>query len=289
MKTALKIGFSITIEHWKSTLLYSRFLIFTFILITLLESFLLYEVSQILGSLSWSYNSISIINVDLLNLSDDVNSLASYLYRLSRNSFHELILLNSFFLGVYYHYTGFPKHGENSSNIDTVLDVPIETNQRPSIGLVVQYVKKENRIYYFKMILLFIVVEIVGEVVGDLLYRILTVVGYAYYWLFRLVPYFLLLLLYLKWLDLPFSTFWKHKEKWLLVIVGGLFVPVLSSYILVLSNSILNIVSYAFLSITEIGNLMHFFARIAYYMLLVPFISIFYSQTLIYFQNEQEA
>jgi hypothetical protein len=289
MKTALKIGFSTTTQYWKSTLLHSRFLIFTFILITLLESFLLYEVIRIVGFLSLDYNSISIFSVDVLDLSDNANSLASYLSNLSRNFFYELLLLNSFFLGVYYHHAGFPEQSETQPRIDTILDVPIDGNRRPTLGLVLQYIEKENRTYYFKIVLLFIVAQILGGMIGDVLYRIFTFAGHVYYWLFQLLPYLLLLLLYLKWLDIPFSKFRENKEKWLVVIICGILVPNMGWYLLSVINSIVNIVTYAFSSFTEVGKLLRFFAMVACYMLMVPFISIFYSQTLIYFKNEQEA
>jgi len=289
MKTALKIGFSTTTKYWKSTLLHSKFLIFTFILITLLECFLLHEVGQAVGWLSLKYNSISIFSVDVLDLSDNENSLASYLSNLSRHFFYGLLLLNSFFLGVYYHQAGFPEQGEINPRIDNVLDVPIGSNRRPTLGLVLKYVEKKNRIYYFKILLLFIVAQILGGMIGDVLYRIFTLAGHVYYWLFDLLPYLLLLLLYLKWLDIPFGEFGKNKHKWLIIIVCGVLVPTVGSYILNVIDSIVDIVTYAFLSVTEVGTLLYFLGEIAYYMLLIPFISIFYSQTLIYFKNEQEA
>jgi hypothetical protein len=292
MKKALKIGFSTTTQYWKSTLIQSKFLIFTFILAALLESFILHEVSQVfalLGLNSSYYDPISILNVNFLDFSDEENSLATYLSRLIRSGFFEFTLLNSFFLGVYYHRVGFPKEKNiNRTSMDTVLDTPIET-RRPTLGFVLQHVEKESRTYYFKILILFIVLEVIGGIIGNSLYSVLVILGYTYYWLFQLLPYLLLLLLYLKWLDLPFSKFWESKDKWILVIVCGVFVPFMGSYISSMIHAVLNVLTYAVSGFTEINNLMSFVGSITYFMLLVPFISIFYSQTLIYFKNEEEA
>lgn len=289
MKTALKIGFSTTTQHWKSTLLHSRFLIFTFILITLLESFLLHEVSHLISLIIGGYGySMSILSVDVLDLSDSSSSLATYLSNLNGSCFYEFIILNSFFLGVYYHQTGFPEEAETSSNADNILDVPIE-QRRPTLGLVLQYIEKENRVYYFKIILLFIVLQLLGGMVGNLLYEVFLFAGHIFYWFFGQLIYLLLLFLYLKWLDIPFVKIQENKDKWLLIIVCGLLLPNAGWYIWGMINSIGNIVTYLFSGFSAIGTLSQFLGTIAYYMLLVPFISIFYSQTLIYFKNEQEA
>jgi hypothetical protein len=290
MKTALKIGFSTTTQYWKSTLLHSKFLIFTFILITLLESFLLHEGSQILSSLTrGSDYSRSIINVDVLDFSNASGSLVSYLLTLSRSYLYEFIIINSFFLGVYYYHTGFYEQGKTSPSLDNVLDVPINQTQRPTLDRVLQYINKETRIYYLKGILLFLVVQFFGGVVGNSLYDLFTFAGELFYSLFRLTPYLLLLFLYLKWLEIPFSEFWKNKDKWLLIIICGILVPSMGWYIWKIINSILDILTDAVSNFVEVALLFQFLGEIAYYMLLIPFISIFYSQTLIYFKNEQEA
>lgn len=296
MKTALKIGFSTTTQHWKSTLLQSKFLIFTFILAALLESFLLHEVSQIvdlMGLRNNYYDSRSILAVDLLDLSDKEGSLTSYLLTLTRSHFYDFVLLNSFFLGVYYHKVGFPNQEETNSNpnLDAILDTPIEANSKPTLSIVLQHTEKENRVYYFKILMLLIFLELLAGVVGNLLYSVLSILGYVYYWLLGLLPYSLLLLLYLNWLDIPFSKFWENQHKWLLIIVCGVLIPLFGGYLSGMIHSMLNVVGYAIsgLGLIEMNNLLRFLGYIAYLMLVVPFISIFYSQTLIYFKNEEEA
>lgn len=290
MKTALKIGFSTTTQHWKSTLLHSRFLIFTFILVTLLECLLWNELSELISWIIGRYNySNSIINVDVLDLSDNSNSLANYLSYASRNFFYEFIILNSFFLGVYYHHTGFPEQGDRSTSGDNILDVPIEQSSRPTLGLVLKYIEKEDRTYYFKILFLFIVVQFFGGIVGNFFYNIFALVGSIYYLFFGLTTYLFLLLLYFNWLDIPFSKFNNSKDKWLLIIVCGLFFPNAGWFIWSLINSIGEIAAYTFSGFSKIGAFVRFLGLIAYCMLLVPFLSIFYSQTLIYFKNEEEA
>jgi hypothetical protein len=291
MKTALKIGFSTTTQHWKSTLMQSKSLIFTFILFALFESFLLNEVIHLIGWTEINYGySKSIFSVDLLDFFDNDDSLASYLSSLSRSFFYEFLILNSFFLGVYYHHTGFPKQGEtNSARLDNVLDVPMEENGRATLSLVLQYVTKETRVYYFKIILLFIIAQFLGGIIGNYLYRIFTFAGQVYYLVFGQLIYFLLLLLYLKWLDLPFYKISENKYKWMLLVVGGLLLPNAGWYIWSALYSVVKIVTNLLSGFGDIKLLLQFLTGIAYYMLLVPFISIFYSQTLIYFKHEQEA
>lgn len=288
MKTALKIGFSTTTQHWKSTLLHSKYLIFTFVLLTLLESFFLHEICQLIGGIFGSSSYLrSIINVDVFDFSGNKDSLLVYLLNLNRNFFYEFLVLNSFFLGVYYHHTGFPQQSSSGPKIDNILDVPIEQNQRPTLGLVLQYIQKETRTYYFKIILLFIVIQFLGAIVGNLIFNILYFAGQIYELLFRLIPYLLLLLLYLKWLEIPFAKFWENKHKWLVIVICAILVPNIGLYIGECINSIIYVVSNLFFGFGD--TLLYFLSGIAYYMLLVPFISIFYSQTLIYFKNEEEA
>lgn len=290
MKTALKIGFSTTTQHWKSTLQQSKFLIFTLILATLLESSLFHELSQILGWLNLNadyYDLRSIVDINLLDLSDNQGSLGDYLSGLSSSFFYELIILNSFFLGVYYHHRGFWLEDETSSSggMETILDTPIK-NRQGSLSQVFQYIEKENRLYYFKILILLIFVQVIGGIIGRFLYETFIVVGYTYYWLFRLVPYLLLLLLYLKWLDIPFSKFWGNQYKWSAVVVFTILIPIIGSYIFSIIIAIPTILAYVLSSFIEINNILYFLVNIVYFMLLVPFISIFYSQTLIYFKNE---
>lgn len=293
MKTALKIGFSTATQHWKTTLLESKFLIFTFILATLIESALLHELIHLLswvGLKSSYYGSTSIIYVDLLDFSDNGNSLGHYLSSLNQSYFYELIVLNSFFLGVYYHRAGFPKEEENNDipGIDNILDVPME-NRAHRLGQVMQYVEKENRRYYFKIVLLFLVLQIIGGLIGSFFYMLSNFTGYTYSLLFRFLPYLLLILLYLRWLGLSFDRFWGSKNKWLLIIIFAALVPYAGGYIFKMINATLSILAYAVSDMIGITEFLRFFANVAYLMLLIPFISIFYSQTLIYFKDEQEA
>lgn len=293
MKTALKIGFHEATQHWKAILLQSKLLIGTFILITLLESLVLFEASQLLRWLDFNdnyYRSGSLIGVNLLDSSNTKGSLGNYLLDLTNNFFFELSILNTFFLGVYYHHTGFPTSDTPSrATIDNVLDEPIE-NKQASFSQVMTYTEKDSKIHYFRILIVFIVLGFVGDMFGRMVYDISIVIGYTYYWLFRLLPYFLLLLLYLKWLNMPFNQLWQQNHKWVLILVFMICVPTIGSYVFGMIYSALSIFSYiSSVLISETDNLMRFLSSIIYIVLLVPFLSVFYSQTLIYLKNEQEA
>lgn len=293
MKTALKIGFSMATQHWRGLFFQTRFFILTFVLLTLLESFVLFEANQLLRWLDFNatyYRSGSIVGVNFFDFSNVEGSLGNYLLDLTNNFFFELIILNTFFLGVYYHYVGFPTNDTPNKNtaVDNVLDVPIE-NKPISLDHVLSHIEKESRVHYFKLLVVFFILQFVGNMIGRVVYDIAIIVGYSYYWLFHLLPYVLLLLLYLKWLNIPFGQFWKRKNKWFAILVLTVCVPAIGSYIFSMVFSILTILSYSFSTIIELDNLMRFLGNVIYIVLLIPFLSIFYSQTLIHLKDEQEA
>lgn len=292
MKIALKIGFNATVEYWQVTLLQSKKILLTFILLALVESFLLHEISLLFSSFGFTknyYSASSIVDINLLSISDTSLSLSNYLLELSQDFFYEFIIFNSFILGVYYHNIGFSKDN-NSTTItaDDVLDVPIE-NRQPTISQALKYISQDVRVYYIKLVVLLIAIHLLGGIIGNLLYSVFNVFGYIWYWSMRMIPYLLLLLLYLKWLNIPLQKFWEIKEKWLLIFVFAILIPVLGGYIVSMISAVVTSFSYFLSSIIEISNLLLFATTIIYVSLLIPFISIFYSQTLTYLKNETEA
>jgi len=292
MKIALKIGFNATVEYWQVTLLQSKKILLTFILLALVESFLLHEISLLFSSFGFTtnyYSASSIVNINLLSISDTPLSLSNYLLELSQDFFYEFIIFNSFILGVYYHNIGFSKDNDSTTiTADDVLDVPIE-NRQPTISQALKYISKDVRVYYIKLVVLLIVIHLLGGIIGNLLYSVFNVFGYTWYWSMRMIPYLLLLFLYLKWLNIPLQKFWEIREKWLLIFVFAILIPVLGGYIVSMISAVVTSFSYFLSSIIEISNLLLFATTIIYVSLLIPFISIFYSQTLTYLNNETEA
>lgn len=291
MKTALKIGFNKTTQHWKAALVESRSLIAKIILVTLLESFFLHECVLLLAfDVNNYYSFKSIVDVDILDFSDNENSVIIYLLGMTRSFFYELTILNSFFLGVYWHHTGLPKTGTRNStpSMDNVLDVPIEHKQG-RLTEVLQYIEKSVRIRYFQMVVLLIVIQIIGNLIGNFLYDVLILVGYTYYWILGMVPYLLLLLLYLKWLGLSFEQFWQANGKWIGIVVGAIVLPSIGRYVGRIIRTVLVVIIAVFAEVVNINALLGFISILLYSFLWLTLIGIFYSQTLIYFKNEQEA
>lgn len=281
MKEALKIGFNTAIDHWLIILKTSFLFLILVGLVSFLESLLLHEIILFIkGAFGISmYNS----STSLFTTSLDMMSIKTHYYEIPTKT---MMVLNSFWVGVYYAKVGFPKKESGTPYIDEVLDLPFNNSKENSIVELIQGIGRKEWREYLLCVTVFVLIKVSGSYVGIFSWSF----SYLIYWLQDRVAFIMLVFLYWRWARVSTVEWFNKKDMLEMSLVFILLYPSLVNCTLwFVVESIISVVRFFRMEYMDVvAELVSILLNLIGHIILLPFVAIVYSQTLLNLTNESD-